>query len=162
MNELNKKKLLSGAVACALLIGAVALVQRFPLVSDFLTASAQIPATARFASSTKPMAGKQSAASLVAAVSSVVNINTASKERLMTLHGIGSAKSDAIVNYRNAHGIFYRPEDIMNVSGIGTAMYESIRNTITVGNVTPPRAKPPLSALAPAATSSPAHVVISQ
>lgn len=60
----------------------------------------------------------------------MVNINTASAEQLMTLHGIGQTKAEAIITYRNEHGPFESAEDIMLVSGIGQATYDKIKDNI--------------------------------
>ena len=60
-----------------------------------------------------------------------VNINTATKEELMTLSGIGETKADAIIAYRQKTP-FQTIEDIKNVSGIGDSTYEEIKNNITV------------------------------
>ncbi len=62
----------------------------------------------------------------------LININTASKEELMTLPGIGSSKAEDIINYRNTNGYFTKIQDITNVSGIGSALYEKIKDLITV------------------------------
>ena len=62
---------------------------------------------------------------------SMVNINTASREQLMTLPGIGEVTADAIIEYREQNP-FARIEDIMNVSGIGEAKFNSIRDFICV------------------------------
>lgn len=62
---------------------------------------------------------------------SIININTATKEELMTLTGIGEAKADAIISYREKMP-FTKIEDIKNVSGIGDSVYEEIKNHITV------------------------------
>ena len=62
---------------------------------------------------------------------SLVNINTASKEELMTLTGVGASKADAIIIYRNKTP-FTNIEDIMNVSGIGESAYAKIKDNITV------------------------------
>lgn len=62
---------------------------------------------------------------------SMVNINSASREQLMTLPGIGAVTADAIIEYREQNP-FARIEDIMNVSGIGEAKFNSIRDFICV------------------------------
>lgn len=63
---------------------------------------------------------------------SKISINTATKEELMNLTGIGEAKADAIISYREENGIFENLEDIKNVSGIGDSVYEKIKNNITL------------------------------
>lgn len=62
---------------------------------------------------------------------SIININTATKEELMTLTGIGESKAEAIISYREKTA-FTKIEDIKNVSGIGDSIYEDIKNNITV------------------------------
>ena len=62
---------------------------------------------------------------------SKVNINTASKELLMTLSGIGESKAEQIIKYRNEIGLFKTIEDIKNVSGIGDSAFEKIKDSIT-------------------------------
>lgn len=61
-----------------------------------------------------------------------VNINTASKEQLMTLKGIGEARAEDIISYREQSGSFRRIEDIMKVSGIKEAAFQKIKENITV------------------------------
>src|SRR3989338_491269 len=63
-----------------------------------------------------------------------VNINTASVAELDTLPSIGEARAQDIVEYREANGPFATIEDIMNVSGIGTGTYNSVKDHITVGS----------------------------
>ncbi len=63
---------------------------------------------------------------------SKVSINSAGLEELMTLSGIGEAKANAIISYRQENGNFNTIEDIKNVSGIGDAVYEKIKNDITL------------------------------
>ena len=62
----------------------------------------------------------------------LISINDASLEDLMTLDGIGNSKALAIINYRNENGPFKSIEEIKNVSGIGDALYEKIKNKIKV------------------------------
>ena len=61
-----------------------------------------------------------------------VHINVATKEQLMTLPGIGESKADAIISYRNEHGPFASPEDLLNVSGIKDGVYQRIKDYIVV------------------------------
>ncbi len=60
-----------------------------------------------------------------------VNINTASKEVLMTLKGVGEALADRIIEYREKTP-FKAPEDIMNVKGVGQKVFENNKDRITV------------------------------
>ena len=62
----------------------------------------------------------------------LVNINTASKEELLTITGIGESKADAIISYREENGNFEKIDDIKNVSGIGDSLFEKIKEYITV------------------------------
>lgn len=61
-----------------------------------------------------------------------ISINTATKEELMKLDGIGESKADNIIKYREENGGFKTIEDIKNVSGIGDAAYEKIKDSITI------------------------------
>ena len=60
-----------------------------------------------------------------------ININTATKEELMTLSGIGETKAEAIIEYRKKTP-FQTIEDLKKVSGIGDSTYEKIKEQITV------------------------------
>lgn len=61
-----------------------------------------------------------------------VNLNTAGKEQLMTLPGIGEAKANSIIEYREKVGKFSSIEDIMKVEGIKEGVYNKIKEQITV------------------------------
>lgn len=61
-----------------------------------------------------------------------VNINTAGKEELMTLRGIGQAKAEDIISCRQQRGGFGSIEDIMEVPGIKDAAFQKIKDDITV------------------------------
>lgn len=60
----------------------------------------------------------------------IININTASISELDSLPGIGAAKAEAIVNYREENGKYKTVEEIKNVSGIGEGVFEKIKNKI--------------------------------
>ena len=61
-----------------------------------------------------------------------ININTAEKDELCALPGIGETLSERIVAYREANGPFARIEDITKVSGIGSGTFEALREQICV------------------------------
>ena len=60
-----------------------------------------------------------------------VNINTASKSELQTLNGIGTVKSERIVNYRQDHA-FENKKEILEVKGVGEKTYAKIKSKIYV------------------------------
>lgn len=60
-----------------------------------------------------------------------VNINTATKEELMKLPGIGEKTAEQIIRHREIYGKFRKIEDIMNVKGIGQKKFERIKNYLT-------------------------------
>lgn len=62
----------------------------------------------------------------------MINLNTATLSELDKLPGIGPAKAQAIIDYRNAKGGFTKKSQIKNVSGIGDATYEKIEGMIVV------------------------------
>ena len=61
-----------------------------------------------------------------------VNLNTADLAELCALPGIGDALAGRIIAYREEHGPFARPEDVMRVSGIGQGKFDAVKNLITV------------------------------
>ncbi len=69
----------------------------------------------------------------VAFAAEPVNINYADAEELTQLHGVGTAKAEAIIEYREANGPFLQVEDLANVKGIGLATVERNRDMIIVG-----------------------------
>ena len=64
--------------------------------------------------------------------SGLVNINTADVAALCTLPGIGESRANDIIAYREENGPFDSCEDIMNVAGIKTSVYNKIKDKITV------------------------------
>ena len=65
-------------------------------------------------------------------VSGMVNINTADAAALKTLTGIGEAKAQAILSYREEHGAFSTVEEIMQVPGIKESTFSAIKDKIAV------------------------------
>jgi competence protein ComEA len=64
--------------------------------------------------------------------SGLINVNTASVTELETLSGIGEVLAATIVEYRTQNGPFASVDDLLDVSGIGPATLEEIRDQVTV------------------------------
>lgn len=62
----------------------------------------------------------------------LISINQATKEEFMTLPGIGEAKAESIISYREEHGKFQSTEDLMKISGIKEGVYNKIKDYITL------------------------------
>ena len=61
-----------------------------------------------------------------------ININTAGKEELMQLTGIGEAKAQSILDYREEHGKFTSTEELMQIEGIKEGVFNKIKDNITI------------------------------
>lgn len=78
---------------------------------------------------------KNEPAQEVAAVSKgegKVQINTASKEQIEKITGIGSRKAESILKYREEHGPFQKIEDLLEIDGIGVKSLEKIKDQIII------------------------------
>jgi len=62
----------------------------------------------------------------------LININSATKDQLMTLPGIGESRADDIISYRTTNNKFETIEDIKKVSGIKDAAFNKIKDLIVV------------------------------
>ena len=68
-----------------------------------------------------------------------VNLNTATKEELIAVVGIGPARAQAILDYRAQHGTFKSVDELKDVKGIGARRFETLKSEFTVA---PQAAKP--------------------
>lgn len=91
-----------------------------------------IPTAEEVQSGAFEMAAPNSGEAAEPALEGRVNINTAGKEELMTLTGIGEKKAEAIIQYRDANGGFRSVEDLMQVEGIKEGTFEKMKEDITV------------------------------
>ena len=80
-----------------------------------------------------PTSERSSTISLSPTEPTLVNINTADVDALMSLPGIGEVKAAAIIAYREAYGPFTSIEALLNVKGIGQSTLEGLREHITLG-----------------------------
>jgi len=64
-----------------------------------------------------------------------VDINTADKETLMTLSGIGESYAERIINYREQNGGFNSVQELTHIRGIGQSLVEKNRALLTVGEL---------------------------
>ena len=100
-----------------------------------LLASAALPAVAQQA---KPTASKSTttakSAKTTATPAAPVNINTATQAQLETLPGIGAKAAQRIIEFRQKNGGFKKPEDLMNVKGVGEKSFLKLKPLITIGD----------------------------
>lgn len=61
-----------------------------------------------------------------------VHLNTATKDELKTLSGIGESRAESILAYRESHGAFQSVEELMNVEGIKEGIYQKIKDQIAL------------------------------
>jgi competence protein ComEA len=61
-----------------------------------------------------------------------VNINTATKEELTSLKGVGEKRAQEIIDYRKKNGDFKSIDDLQKVPGIGPGLMKQIRSDVTV------------------------------
>jgi competence protein ComEA len=83
-----------------------------------------------------------------------LDLNTATKDELVALPGIGPAKAQAILDYRDQHGGFKRVEELKDVKGIGAKRYERLKGDLVVSSA----AKAAGGKAAKADAHAPAHV----
>jgi competence protein ComEA len=70
-----------------------------------------------------------------------IDLNRASAAELMRLPGVGQKKAQAIVSHR-AKAPFQRPEDVVQVKGLGPAWFAKVKPHLTAGGGAAPAAAP--------------------
>ncbi len=73
---------------------------------------------------------------LAGTAAAVVNINTATKEELTTIKGIGDKRAQEIIDYRKKNGDFKSVDELEKVPGIGPGTMKQIRSQVTVSGKT--------------------------
>jgi competence protein ComEA len=81
---------------------------------------------------TGPVVSGTAPGSVPGSAGGLINVNTATAAELEALSGIGEVLAATIIEYRTENGPFVSVEDLMDVSGIGPATLEEIRDQITV------------------------------
>lgn len=64
--------------------------------------------------------------------SSVININTAPLEELKKITGVGDVKAQSIIDYRDKNGGFKSVEELKNIDGIGSKVFEKIKDQVGI------------------------------
>lgn len=63
----------------------------------------------------------------------LIDLNTAGKEDLEKLPGVGPKTAQLIIDYREKNGMYKRAEDLLLIKGIGPAKYDAVKNLVTIG-----------------------------
>lgn len=64
--------------------------------------------------------------------SALVDLNSATRAELEAIKGIGPAKAQAIMTYREKNGAFKHVEDLARVKGFGTATVNKLKRQFTI------------------------------
>jgi len=75
---------------------------------------------------------RRTASTATVSAAAPINLNTATASQLDALPGVGKATAERIVEYRQKNGGFKKPEDLMNVKGIGEKSFLKLKPYITV------------------------------
>lgn len=86
-----------------------------------------------FVAPSKPQETAPEVTEATEAITFPISINQAGKEEFMALPGVGDVLAERIITYRENNGDFSRPEDLLNVEGIGKKRFKEILDLITVG-----------------------------
>lgn len=84
-----------------------------------------------------PPARERCSEPATAAAAAPVDLNTATEAELLNLPGIGPARAQAILAFREAHGGFTSVSQLLRIKGFGRAMLKRLRPLVTVSPVPP-------------------------
>lgn len=94
----------------------------------------EVPGTSPFATPQLTIGGSGLLVTPTPPNGQAVNINTATKEQLEALPGIGETTAQAIIDYREENGPFSTVEDLLKIPGIGPSTLEQLEGLITTGS----------------------------
>jgi competence protein ComEA len=122
------------AFVCGSIVRYVRILSNPSPVYDYATSDSAFAARSRLLDSAARGTDDEPDSALAAgdARDSVVNINTAGKDRLMSLPGIGEAMAERIMTWREEHAQFRSVRELMNVKGIGKKKFARIEKLCTV------------------------------
>lgn len=103
-----------------------------PLTAEQASMENCAESTVQPAANTNPVTQAVSDATAVQVEDKRVNLNTATLEELDALPGVGPSTAKNIIAYREAHGGFAAPEEIMNVKRIGEKTFDKLKAHIRV------------------------------
>ena len=93
--------------------------------------SAERIQTGMLADQAQETAPGQASAGSSQAETGKIDLNSADADQLMTIPGIGKTRAEDILSYRRTHGRFENTEELMQISGIGSGLYEKIKAYVT-------------------------------
>jgi competence protein ComEA len=99
---------------------------RFAIVVGLVALGSLAPGSAGAAPPSRP------GATASAPDTAAVNINTADVKELMKLEGVSRRVAEKIVEYRDTHGSFKKPEELRKVEGVGNGLWERNRTRIVI------------------------------
>lgn len=99
---------------------------------DFDVKSATTESASQNYSATNDNSSRGSSQNAQTNVSFPINLNTCTKEELMAIDGIGDARAEAIIAYRDQLGGYTSIEQLKEISGIGDALFEQIAPYVTI------------------------------